>query len=319
MFHASNGCAFALLFQKIMYGHDFMRSKKRKGCYDMQAKKLRQLLNKPGIITAPGAYDTWSARLVEMAGFPAVYMTGYGVSASAIGRPDIGLLSMTEMVTQGKNMAAVLNVPLIADGDNGYGGVLNVVRTVQEYERAGIAAIQLEDQVLPKRCGHMEGKQLVPKSEMVSKVKAAAYARKNEDFVIIARTDARAVNGFDDATDRALAYADAGADVIFVEAPQSEEEMQEVARIISKPLMANMVEHGKTPLLPGKKLESLGYKIVIYPVAALYAATQAVNGLLASLRDNDTTLGYRAHMVQFPEFNTLIGLAQEREMENQCL
>jgi len=285
----------------------------------MQAKKLRKLLNQPGIIRAPGAYDAWSARLIEMAGFSAVYMTGYGLSASVIGRPDIGLLTMTEMATQGKNMVAVLSIPLIADGDNGYGGVLNVVRTVQEYERAGIAAIQLEDQVLPKRCGHMEGKQLVPKAEMVSKIKAAVHARKDENFVIIARTDARAVNGFDDATERGLAYADAGADVIFIEAPQSEEEMERIAKIISKPLMANMVEHGKTPILAGKKLESWGYKIVIYPVSALYAATQAVNDLLASLHKNDTTLGYRDHMVKFADFNTMIGLAKEREMEQRCL
>jgi carboxyvinyl-carboxyphosphonate phosphorylmutase len=283
----------------------------------MQVKKLRDMLNKKSIIRAPGAYDAWSARLVELAGFPAVYMTGYGASASIIGRPDIGLLTMTEMATQAKNMAAVLNVPLIADGDNGYGGVLNVVRTVREYAGAGVAAIQLEDQVLPKRCGHMEGKQLIPKAEMVSKIKAAVHVKNEKDIVIIARTDARAVNGYDDAIDRALAYAQAGADVIFLEAPQSLEEMEKAIKIIPKPMMANMVEHGKTPFLMGKQLEDLGYRIVIYPVSTIYAVTQAVNELLVSLRKADTTLEYSSHMVKFPDFNSMIGLDKERETENK--
>lgn len=285
----------------------------------MQAKTLRKMLNSPGIIRAPGAYDAWSARLVEMAGFPAVYMTGYGVSASVIGQPDIGLLTMTEMVAQARNMAVALTVPLIADGDNGYGGVLNVVRTVREYEGAGVAAVQLEDQVLPKRCGHMEGKQLVPKAEMVSKVRAAVHARKDPDFVVIARTDARAVNGFDDAVERALAYAEAGADVIFFEAPQSVEEMEKVAREIRKPLLANMVEHGKTPFLTGEQLEAIGYKIVIYPVSTLYAVTKAVEGLLADLKVADTTAVCRDRMAKFPEFNELIGLAKARDLEKSFL
>ncbi len=285
----------------------------------MQAKQLRKLLSSPGIIRAPGAYDAWSARLVEMAGFPAVYMTGYGVSASVIGQPDIGLLTMTEMVAQAGNMAAALSVPLIADGDNGYGGVLNVVRTVREYEGAGVAAIQLEDQVLPKRCGHMEGKQLVPKAEMVSKVRAAVHARKDPDFVIIARTDARAVNGFDDAVERALAYGEAGADVIFFEAPQSEEEMTTVAKTIRQPLLANMVEHGKTPFLSGERLAAIGYKIVIYPVSTLYAVTKAVTDMLTALKGADTTEVCRERMVKFPEFNELIGLAKARELEKSFL
>lgn len=285
----------------------------------MKAKKLRELLNQPGIIRAPGAYDAWSAKLVEMAGFPAVYMTGYGVSASVLGKPDIGLLTMTEMVTQAKNMAAAVEIPLIADGDNGYGGVLNVVRTVQEYERAGIAAIQLEDQVFPKRCGHMEGKQLIPKEEMVAKVRAAVYARQSNDFVIIARTDARAVNGFEDAIERAQAYADAGADVIFFEAPQSVEEMKNVAKLIKKPLFANMVEKGKTPFLTASELEEIGYKIVIYPVSTLYAATKAVAGVLETLKNDGTTQNYLNRMVEFPEFNEMIGVEKHRDLEKTFL
>ncbi len=281
--------------------------------------KLRELLKRPGIIRAPGAFDAWSARLVEKAGFPAVYMTGYGASVSVIGQPDIGLMSLTEMATHARNMAAAINIPLIADGDNGYGGVLNVIRTVREYERGGVAAIQLEDQVFPKRCGHMEGKELVTKHEMVAKVKAAVYARRSEDFVIIARTDARAVNGFDDAMERALAYAEAGADVIFFEAPQTVEELKKVAESIDKPLLANMVEKGKTPFLTSAELEQMGYKIVIYPASMLYAATRSMMNLLQCLRETDSTEAFQSNMVSFPEFYELVGVEALRSLEKSFL
>ena len=284
----------------------------------MKAKKLRELLRQPGIIRAPGAYDAWSAKLVEMAGFPAVYLTGYGVSASLLGKPDIGLVTMTEIVTQAKNMAAAVAVPLIADADNGYGGVLNVVRAVQEFERAGCAGIQLEDQVFPKRCGHMEGKQLITKDEMAAKIRAAVYARSNKDTVIVARTDARAVNGFDDAVTRARAYGDAGADVIFFEAPETVEEMKNITRLIKTPLLANMVEKGKTPFLTGKELEDMGYKIVIYPASTLYAATRALTDMLVALKSDDTTSTYSG-MVGFAEFNDLIGLQKYRDLEKSFL
>ena len=285
----------------------------------MKAKSLRELLNQPGIIRAPGAYDAWSARLVEMAGFPAVYMNGYGASASVLGQPDIGFMSMTEMAIQAKNMAWALEVPLIADADTGYGGVLNVMRTVREYERAGIAAIQLEDQVFPKRCGHMEGKQLIPREDMVAKIKAAVQARHSEDFVIIARTDARAVDGFAEGIRRAQSYAEAGADVIFFEAPQSVDEMKEVAKTIKKPLLANMVEKGKTPFLTAGELEQIGYKIVIYPVSTLYAATKAMTDLLEQLKQDDTTVNSLSKMVEFPQFNDLVGVARMRALEKTFL
>jgi methylisocitrate lyase len=281
----------------------------------MKTKRLRELLNKPGIISTPGAYDVWSARLVEKAGFPAVYMTGYGAAVSVIGQPDIGLITMTEMAIHAKNIASAVDIPLIADADNGYGGVLNVIRTVQEYERGGVAAIQLEDQVFPKRCGHMEGKELIPMEEMVAKVRAAVHARKSEGLVIIARTDARAVNGFDDAVKRSLAYADAGADVIFFEAPQSVEEMREVAKTISTPLLANMVEKGKTPLLSKEELEALGYKIVIYPASLLYAATKSVIKLLQSLKEDGSTENCLEEMVAFSEFYGMVGVPEARELE----
>lgn len=280
-----------------------------------QAKKLRQLLNQPGIVRAPGAYDAWSARLIEMAGFPAIYMTGYGVSASTLGKPDIGLISAFEMTNAARNICNAVNIPVIADADTGFGGSLNVVRTVQEYEQAGVAAIQLEDQVFPKRCGHMEGKQVMPKEDMVAKVRAAVYARRSDDFVIIARTDARAVNGFDDAMDRALAYAAAGADVIFFEAPQSVEEMEKVTRTVGRPCLANMVEKGKTPFLTGEELAKMGFKIAIYPASALYAATRSVQRMLGRLKADDTTANYQADMAEFPEFNELVGVPQARALE----
>ncbi len=281
-----------------------------------KAKKLRELLAAEAIITAPGAYDAWSARLIEHAGFPAVYMTGYGVSASGLGRPDIGLLSFHEMVESARNICAATNVPVIADADNGYGGALNVVRTVRAYEQAGVCGIQLEDQVMPKRCGHMEGKQLIPCEEMVAKVRAAVYARTDPDTVIIARTDARAVNGLEDALARGHAFAEAGADVIFIEAPQSVEEMKRVvAEFPDKPLLANMVEHGKTPNLPQKELEALGFKIAIYPVMPVYVVTKALNEALAKLKETGHNAACSGDMVDFPSFNKLIGLDELRALE----
>lgn len=281
----------------------------------MQAKKLRELLNDKNIICAPGAYDAWSAKLIADAGFPAVYMTGYGVSASVLGQPDIGLIGMSEMANAAGNIAHAANIPLIADADNGYGNTLNVIRTVQAYERAGVAAIQIEDQVMPKRCGHMEGKELISQDDMVAKIRAAVYAKQCADTLIIARTDARAVNGFGDAIARAQAYVAAGADVIFFEAPDSIEEMREVRRLLPVPLLANMVENGKTPLLSLQELEQLGYNIAIFPASLLYAATKAVSELLGSLKTNGTTKMSLDNMVDFPTFNKMIGVQEYRDLE----
>jgi methylisocitrate lyase len=283
----------------------------------MKAERLRDLLKEPGIVRAPGAFDAWSARLVEMAGFPAAYMTGYGASASVIGRPDIGLMTMTEMVMQAKNMASAVDIPVIADGDTGYGGILNVIRTVQEFEAAGAAGLQLEDQVFPKRCGHMEGKQLISKDEMTAKIKAAVVARRSEAFVIVARTDARAVTGLKDAIARAMAYAEAGADVLFVEAPQTVEEMEEIAGALKLPLIANMVEKGRTPFLTADELEKIGYKIAIYPVSMLYAATQAMIRLLQRLKAEGSTANCLDDLVGFEEFNELIGAERMRALEKK--
>ncbi len=282
----------------------------------MTARKvLREMLNKRGKIMAPGAYDAWSAKLIENAGFPAVYMTGYGVSASVLGKPDIGLITFSEMVAAAKNIVTSVNIPVIADADNGYGGTLNVVRTVQEYEQVGVAAIQLEDQVTPKRCGHMEGKEVIPMEEMVAKIKAAVYARKDPDFVIIARTDSRAVISFDEALKRAKAYEEAGADVIFFEAPQSLDEMKIVAKEIKVPLLANMVEKGKTPLTKASELNEIGYSIIIYPVTPLYTATKSIQDMLVKLKEDETSADLLDKLVPFPVFNTTIQLDELRNLE----
>lgn len=280
-----------------------------------KTEQLRQLLQSGKIIMAPGAYDAWSARLVEMSGFPAVYMTGYGTSASVLGQPDIGLLTFTEMVTMARNICNCTHVPVIADADNGYGNSLNVLRTVREYENAGVAGIQLEDQVMPKRCGHMEGKQLIAKDEMVAKVRAAVHARKDPNLVIIARTDAVAVNGYDDAIDRARAYKEAGADVLFVEALQNEEQVKKTASLVDAPLMANMVEHGKTPLDTADHLYQQGFRIAIYPTMSIYTVTKALLTAYKTLKDSEDIRMVCDQEVDFPTFNQMIGLDTLRALE----
>jgi carboxyvinyl-carboxyphosphonate phosphorylmutase len=246
------------------------------------------MLRAPGIIVAPGAYDGFSARLVEAAGFEVVYMTGAGAAASHLGQPDLGLTTLTEMATHAAHLAGCVSIPLIADADTGYGNVLNVVRTVREYERAGVAGLHIEDQVAPKKCGHIGGKQVIPAREFADKVRAAAEYRTDPDFVIIARTDARAVTGLDDTIERANLYAEAGADVIFVEAPQSEDEIHRVAREVKAPLLANMVAGGRTPAVKVSELERLGFKIVIFPAVCMAAAIVAIEGALAGLKATET-------------------------------
>ncbi|MDI3299360.1 MAG: isocitrate lyase/PEP mutase family protein [Bacillota bacterium] len=280
------------------------------------AARLRELLRGPEPVLAPGAYDALSARLVEAAGFPAVYMTGFGTSASRLGRPDVGLLTMTEMVENARRIVEAVEVPVIADADTGYGNPINVIRTVQEYERAGVAAIHLEDQVAPKKCGHMEGKQVIPAEEMVEKVRAAVAARSSEEFVIIARTDARAVEGLEAALERARRYREAGADVLFVEAPQSEEEIRRIAAAFpGVPLLFNWAEGGKTPPTEYRLLRELGFRLVIFPIGALLAATRAIRQLLERIREEGTPIGALGELPRFDEFLDFIGLPEIRELE----
>lgn len=278
---------------------------------------LRKLIADEGIMVAPGAFNAFSAKIIENAGFPVVYLTGYGASANLLGAPDFGLLTLTEMADHAARMAQAVDVPVIADADTGYGNAINVRRTIAEYERAGVAGIQLEDQIHPKRCGHMEGKEIITGEEMVQKLKAAVDARKDPDFVIIARTDARALLGLEEAIRRARMYADAGADIIFVEAPQDQAELARVAREVKAPLLANMIEHGKTPLLSASQLHTLGYKIVIFPLAMLYAATKAVMSCAHILKEEGTTVNAIDDMLPFHAFNDLIGLPLYRELEKK--
>ncbi|HEY7483800.1 MAG TPA: oxaloacetate decarboxylase [Streptosporangiaceae bacterium] len=277
--------------------------------------RLRGLLSRQRPVLAPGAYDALSARLVEAAGFPAVYMTGFGVAGSLLGRPDVGLVTMTEMVDTARRIVSAVGVPVIADADTGYGNALNVVRTVREYERAGVAGIHLEDQVAPKRCGHFAGKQVVSADTMVDRVRAAVAARANPDFVLIARTDVRAVEGVDAAIERGRRYRDAGADVLFIEALQSEPEIAKVASALSDvPLLFNWAEGGRTPPTGLDRLRELGFGIVIFPLTALLAATRAIQGALAQVAADGSPAGIMAGLPGLAEFTRLVGMDDVEEI-----
>lgn len=281
--------------------------------------RLRELLAGPGLIVAPGAYDALSARLIAQAGFSVVYMTGFGTAASVLGQPDVGLLTMSEMVSRAAALVAVVgDLPLIADADTGYGNPINVRRTIREYERAGVAGLHIEDQVWPKKCGHMEGKQVIPMDEMVQKIRAAIDARQDPDFVIIARTDANAVYGLEDAIQRGQAYREAGADVIFIEAPRSIEELSTIAQAFpGMPLLFNWAESGKTPALSLDEIRTLGYKLVLFPVSMLFAATRAMLGLLEVFKQGQTSAPFAERMVTFSQFTDQIGLPEIQALESR--
>ncbi|MGH8071324.1 MAG: isocitrate lyase/PEP mutase family protein [Candidatus Entotheonellia bacterium] len=277
--------------------------------------KLRQLLREPGIIVAPGAYDCLTAKLIEREGFPAVYMTGAGTALTRLGKPDLGFATLSEMVSNAAAMAATVSIPLIADADTGYGGSLNVYRTVREYERAGVAALHIEDQVFPKRCGHLDGKQVVASEEMVIKLRAAVEARTDEDFVVIARTDALAVTGIDDTLRRCQAYVEAGADVLFVEAVRSQEEIERLVREVTVPLLYNFVEHGKSPLLPIMELQRLGFKIVIFPGSIMLAVLPLVREILGEIKRHGTTEELLHRMTNVVELFETMGLSEMLALE----
>jgi len=257
---------------------------------------------------APGAYDGLTARFVEHAGFPAVYLTGAGVSYSTLGQPDLGVVSFAEMAERAGRVVQAVGIPVIADADTGYGGPLNVIRTVREYERAGVAAIQLEDQALPKRCGHLAGKSLVSAEEMCGKIEAACWARTNPDTVIIGRTDARSVEGLEAALDRTRRYAAAGAELVFVEAPESADELGRIAREFPGVAMANLVEGGKTPLLPVAQLQALGFRLVIFPNLLARVMAKAALEALAALKLSGSAAELASRMLSFTELNQLLGL-----------
>ncbi|MEN6564842.1 MAG: isocitrate lyase/PEP mutase family protein [Veillonellales bacterium] len=283
--------------------------------------QLRHLLEKSNngeILVAPGAHDALSAKLVEAAGFNAVYMTGYGASASLLGKPDVGLLTLSEMANQAHRFASAVSVPVIADGDTGYGNAVNVQRSVREYEAAGAAAIQLEDQVAPKKCGHMLGREIIAAEEMVGKIQAAVEARKDKDFVILARTDARTNYGIEEAIRRGKLYQEAGADVLFIESPENVDEMKRITSSFQVPVLANMLERGRTPLLTTQELQDIGYNLVIFCVASTYVTAKAVFDYLLHLKKEGTTKELiQDSMMPFPDFNKFIGLDEIRLIEKK--
>jgi 2,3-dimethylmalate lyase len=263
------------------------------------------------VIAAPGVYDMVSLRMAAAMGFDALYMTGYGTVASHLGLPDAGLASYADMVGRVEAMARMAGTPLIADGDTGYGGLLNVRHAVRGYERAGAAAIQLEDQEFPKKCGHTAGRRVVPAEDMVRKIAVAAEARTSRDFLVIARTDARTALGLAEAIRRARAYAEAGADMLFVESPETEEEMATIGRELGDmPLVANMVEGGRTPMLEPKRLAEIGYALAIYPVAGLLSAAAALETVYRKIRETGSSLGAPVPLYPFAEMNRLMGFEE---------
>ncbi|MEK7387284.1 MAG: isocitrate lyase/PEP mutase family protein [candidate division NC10 bacterium] len=274
-------------------------------------RSLRTLIAKKQGLVVPGAYDGISAKLVEHAGFPAVYMTGYGASASRLGLPDLGFAGLAEMADHARNMAAVVAIPLIADADTGYGNALNVRRTVQLYEAAGVAALHIEDQVTPKRCGHLSGHQVISRAEFAGKIRAAVEARKDPDLLVIARTDAISAVDFDEALRRGEAAAKAGADVLFIEAPRDEAQVERVARAFDTPLLYNYAPGGRSPLLPFPRLRALGFAIILLPVDTLFVGVQAIRQFLAEVKARDDVLSLKDRYVPFREFNELIGVTAQ--------
>ena len=275
--------------------------------------QFRRLLEQPGIIMAPGAYDCLTAKLIEAAGFPAVYMTGAGTSVARLGYPDLALATLTEMLDNASQIASIVDIPVIADADTGYGGILNVRRTVRQYERSGVAALHLEDQEFPKRCGHLDDKRVIPADDMVQKIRAAVDARTDDDLTIIVRTDAIAVTGWDDAMRRCEEYVKAGADVLFVEALRTPEQIEQAGRELDVPLLYNYVETGKSPLLPASELERYGFKIVIYPASGILSAMRAVRETLATLKQHGTTSHLLESMDSLQDCFEAVGLSEMLE------
>lgn len=277
--------------------------------------RFRRLMEAPEILVLPGIHDALSLRIAEEAGFKAVAAGGYSATASLLGAPDIGQLTMTEMAEMYARLADCTELPIFADADTGHGNTTNVARTVRAFERAGVGALFIEDQLSPKRCGHMEGKQVVPPVEMVAKLKAALDARQDADMVICARTDARAVEGLDAAIERAELYREAGADLLFVEAPRSVDELRRICSEIAGPCLANCVEGGRTPILAATALEEMGFAAVAWPVSASYAIAHALREVYTALAADGTTAAIEDRLLDFDEFNDLVGLPELREAE----
>jgi len=279
--------------------------------------RLRELIQRREILVAPGAYDALGAKLIEAAGFEAVYMTGFGTAASMFGLPDIGLVTMTEMVENARRIAGAVNVPVIADADTAYGNHLNAMRTLEQYERAGVAAIQIEDQVFPKRCGHMDGHRLITIEEMAAKIRAAVTTRRDQDMVLLARTDAISAEGFDEAIRRGNRYREEGADVIFVEAPTTVEQLEKIPSLIRGPVLVNIAP--KTPYMPVKQYEAMGYAMAIFPAISLTAAYTAIRDKLRELKKEGILKDGAHGGVPFDELVDFLGLTKYRSLEKEVL
>jgi len=285
----------------------------------MVTNLLADRLRKPGLISCPGVFDLISTKIADRLPFDALYMTGYGVVASHLGLPDAGLATYTDMVGRVKQITGATSKPLIADGDTGYGGLLNVQYTVRGYEAAGAAAIQLEDQEFPKKCGHTPNRRVIPLADAAQKIRVAAESRNSKDFLIIARTDARAGLGLDEALRRGEAFAKAGADILFIEAPESEAEMRRIGESFDLPLVANMVEGGKTPLLGRAELEDIGYKIAIFPASGFLAAAAALNAVYQHIACEGSTKDADIPLYPFSEFSKLIGFDEVWAFERRYM
>nr|VFK41766.1 MAG: 2-Methylisocitrate lyase, PEP mutase family [Candidatus Kentron sp. TC]VFK56475.1 MAG: 2-Methylisocitrate lyase, PEP mutase family [Candidatus Kentron sp. TC] len=274
----------------------------------MTQTRIHRILDKVGALSFPGVYDTLSAKIAERVGFPMAFVSGYAVSATSIGEPDFGLLTQTEIVERARLICASVDIPVIVDADTGYGNPLNVYRTVEQLIGAGAAGCFLEDQVWPKRCGHMRGKKVIDQEEYLHKVRAAVEARDGRDFFIVARTDALVVAGMDEAIARVRGAREAGADASFVEAPESREQLAEVGRRAPGPNVANMIEGGRTPVLARQELAELGFQLILYPLAGLFAAARTLEDMYRKLHTDGATLGEEKRLMTFPEFNDLIGV-----------
>jgi methylisocitrate lyase len=278
-------------------------------------KVVRDALARQGQLIMPGVYDALSAKIAARAGFEVIFITGYSLSATLLGEPDFGVLTQTEVVEAAQRICSVVDTPVIVDADTGYGNAINVIRTVEDLLRAGAAGMFLEDQVWPKRCGHMKGKQVIPLDEQLRKLRAAVEAKADQDFFIVARTDSRQALGLDEAIKRGIAFKEAGADAVFIEAPESKDEMAEISRHVPGPLVANMLERGVTPLMGPKELKELGFELIVWPLAPLYSVAQSLTDVYSTLRRDGSTLAILDRLMPFNEFNDIVGLDEKYALD----
>jgi methylisocitrate lyase len=280
-----------------------------------KAHVIRQALSQSGQIIMPGVYDALSAKIAARSGFEVIFITGYSLSATLLGEPDFGLLTQTEVIAAAQRICSVVETPVIVDADTGYGNAINVIRTVRDLIGAGAAGMFLEDQVWPKRCGHMKGKQVIPLDEQLKKLKAAVEAKQNRDFFIVARTDSRQALGLNAAIERGIAFKEAGADAVFIEAPESKDEMKEISKQVPGPLVANMLERGVTPLMGPNELKELGFDLVVWPLAPLYSVAKSLTEVYTTLRRDGSTLAILDRLMPFDEFNRVVGLDEKYALD----